>query len=75
MSLHQNHLGCLLNSRLLAPTPDSDVTGLQEALEYAFLTSSQWMLLLWVWGPHFENSWISKNSKEVGGATGVLLLS
>ena len=32
-------------------------------------------MLLLVWGPHFENSWIRENNKEAGDAIGMLLQS
>lgn len=30
-------------------------------------------MLLLVWGPHFENSWIRENNKELGDTIGMLL--
>lgn len=48
---NHKHLGTLLKFGWLSPNSRDSVG----AWELAFLTSSQMLLLLLVWGPHFEN--------------------
>lgn len=57
-SLHQKPLERSFTHRRAGPTsraPDS--IGLEGGREFACLTSSQVVLMLLVWGPHFQNPW------------------
>ena len=52
----QHHPEGFLKLRMLGPTSRlSDSIGLGWAREFVFLTRSHGLLLLVVWGPHFEN--------------------
>ena len=72
-SLPQITWGAYKTQDCWAPLQETDLVCLEEVQEYAMLTSSEELMLLLVWGPHFENSWIRENNKELGDTIGMLL--